>query len=314
MKRFKTVGISLIWLGIGFILGVGIYLIAWPRTSQQTHQRRLVSPKPKRAPLKETKAIQTAPKNRREPASEQKKVSKGTQLYTQARQYLKENRLYEARKALVKAYKIPKLDEKFREQLEEEMIKLNHRLIFSPNYLQDAEIYIVKRGDTLWDIARRFKVTPGQIRFVNRLPSEFLIPRQRLKILKGRFSIAIQRSRFRLQLLYEGSLVKQYPIGVGKDDKTPLGTFKVTVRQKEPDWTYRNPETGRMQIIPYGDPRNILGDRWIGFNISGYGIHGTTEKSSIGKAVSNGCIRMLNQDVKELFEIIPIGTTVEITD
>jgi lipoprotein-anchoring transpeptidase ErfK/SrfK len=68
------------------------------------------------------------------------------------------------------------------------------------------------------------------------------------------------------------------------------------------------------KIIPPGDPRNILGSRWLGLDKPGYGIHGTTEPSSIGRSVTAGCVRMLNKDVEELFVILPVGTEVAILD
>ena len=81
---------------------------------------------------------------------------------------------------------------------------------------------------------------------------------------------------------------------------------------KNPDW---HPRAG--VIIPYGDARNILGSRWMAFrdtpDYQGFGIHGTTEPSSIGKEASSGCVRMLRDDVERLFEWTPRGTTVVIT-
>lgn len=67
--------------------------------------------------------------------------------------------------------------------------------------------------------------------------------------------------------------------------------------------------------IPGGSPKNPLGSRWMGFNARGtdgskYGIHGTNQPSSIGKYISQGCIRMKKNDVEYLFDRIPIGTKV----
>ena len=93
---------------------------------------------------------------------------------------------------------------------------------------------------------------------------------------------------------------------------TPEGDFEIATKLKNPPW-YR-----RGERIEYGDPRNILGTRWIGFRdtaeYQGYGIHGTTKPESIGKAQSDGCIRMLNGDVEELFGLVTIGTPVIIKE
>ena len=66
--------------------------------------------------------------------------------------------------------------------------------------------------------------------------------------------------------------------------------------------------------IPPGDPRNELGTRWIGFEPTNgsYGIHGTIAPESIGKAVGNGCVRMLNEDVEELYDLVVAETPVEV--
>ena len=58
----------------------------------------------------------------------------------------------------------------------------------------------------------------------------------------------------------------------------------------------------------------LLGSRWLGFNMPGYGIHGTIEPETIGKQVTAGCVRMRNSDVEELYDILPLGTEVSIVD
>ena len=69
-------------------------------------------------------------------------------------------------------------------------------------------------------------------------------------------------------------------------------------------------------VFPFGHPKNVLGTRWIGFEekegLYGYGIHGTAEPESIGKAESNGCIRLRNEDVEELFDFVETKTKVVI--
>ena len=61
-------------------------------------------------------------------------------------------------------------------------------------------------------------------------------------------------------------------------------------------------------------PENILGTRWLGISYPGYGIHGTTIPESLGSQSTSGCIRMLNEEVEELYSIVPYGTEVEIKD
>ncbi|MEL7333315.1 MAG: L,D-transpeptidase, partial [Cyanobacteria bacterium J06560_2] len=67
--------------------------------------------------------------------------------------------------------------------------------------------------------------------------------------------------------------------------------------------------------IPPG-PDNPLGDRWIGFWSNGeaqIGFHGTNQEELIGEAVSHGCVRMRNRDIKKLYELVEIGTPVEVS-
>lgn len=108
---------------------------------------------------------------------------------------------------------------------------------------------------------------------------------------------------------YSGSnLVKVYPIAIGKPSTpSPLGSFSIINKEVNPWWF---PPKGDPPV-PSG-PDNPLGYRWMGF-LPLYGIHGTNAPWAIGGAVSNGCIRMLEEDVEELFEVVPYGTPVRLT-
>ncbi|QED48549.1 L,D-transpeptidase [Cytobacillus dafuensis] len=91
------------------------------------------------------------------------------------------------------------------------------------------------------------------------------------------------------------------------EDLTPEGFFTITVKAVEPYY--------RKKDIKGGDPNNPLGTRWIGFDAAEtdgriYGIHGTNDPSSIGKYVSQGCIRLQNEAVESLFDFVPIGTKI----
>jgi lipoprotein-anchoring transpeptidase ErfK/SrfK len=90
---------------------------------------------------------------------------------------------------------------------------------------------------------------------------------------------------------------------------TPVGDFKINDRIAQPTWW-----RGDGRAIPYGDKENLLGTHWLSLDIRGYGIHGTWEPDTIGKQASAGCVRMLNEEVEELYNLIPLGTTVTITD
>ena len=110
--------------------------------------------------------------------------------------------------------------------------------------------------------------------------------------------------------LYKGeTLVNSYPVAVGAaNTPTPQGEFEVSKLVIEPVW--QSPWTGEMH--PPG-PNSALGLRWIGFfadESGAFGFHGTPTLDSIGKAVSNGCVRMRNEDIVALFSQVKIGTPV----
>ncbi|MEM6501569.1 MAG: L,D-transpeptidase [Cyanobacteria bacterium P01_C01_bin.89] len=122
----------------------------------------------------------------------------------------------------------------------------------------------------------------------------------------------VLRLKERRVYVYKGDAVEaSFPVAIGKaSTPTPTGTFKVFQRIENPVW--QNPWTG--QITQPG-PNSALGVRWIGFAEMSNGIigfHGTPTVNSIGKAASNGCVRMYNHDVVKLFNYVTMGTTVTV--
>jgi lipoprotein-anchoring transpeptidase ErfK/SrfK len=110
----------------------------------------------------------------------------------------------------------------------------------------------------------------------------------------------------KLELLDGDRVVKTYDVAVGKiSSPTPEGEFQIINHIQNP--TYY----GTGVVIGPGSG-NPLGTRWMGLSAKGYGIHGTNVPNSIGKAASHGCIRMRQQDLEELFDLVKVGTTVEL--
>ena len=119
--------------------------------------------------------------------------------------------------------------------------------------------------------------------------------------------IKINIPAFTLPLFSGKAPVKPYPIAVGKPaSPSRIGTCKVVEKAKYPTWY---PPDGRLPVPPR--PDNPISCRRLGLSWSGYGIHGTNNPGSIGKAVTLGCIRMHDKDVMELFDIVPVGAKVE---
>ncbi|MCX6621122.1 MAG: L,D-transpeptidase [Acidobacteria bacterium] len=110
----------------------------------------------------------------------------------------------------------------------------------------------------------------------------------------------------KLALLENGRVLKVYRTAVGKPaSPSPTGKFSVVERLPNPTWW----QPGK--VVPPGKT-NPLGTRWLGLSVKGFGIHGTTNPGSIGRAASHGCIRMRNRDVEELFEMVKVGDEVEL--
>ena len=112
----------------------------------------------------------------------------------------------------------------------------------------------------------------------------------------------------------------RYGVGVGRDGFAWSGTAEIRMKRRWPRWVpphemvARDERAAKWANGQPGGPGNPLGARALYLYADGkdtlYRIHGTTEPESIGKSVSSGCVRMLNEDVAELFEQVPIGTQV----
>lgn len=124
--------------------------------------------------------------------------------------------------------------------------------------------------------------------------------------------IVINIPSFTLHLYENGIPQKTYPIAIGTE-LNPSVLGETAIVNKVVDPTYYPPnaeEKGLAPILP--GPENPVGTRWLGLGFSGYGIHGTNNPASIGTAASSGCIRMLNEDVEELADLVKIGTPVHL--
>jgi lipoprotein-anchoring transpeptidase ErfK/SrfK len=185
---------------------------------------------------------------------------------------------------------------------------INIKLIFSPIITPKSKFYEVKPGDTLTKIAKEFKTTVELIKKSNNIPDDKIVPGKKIKVYISPFSILVDKSQNRLNLSMEEELVKAYMVSTGKNNSTPIGNFKIINKLLNPTWFKAG------AVVAANSPENILGTRWLGFNTTGYGIHGTTEPQNLGKQNTQGCIRMSNSDVEELYTIVPVSTEVTIID
>ncbi|MEN7973812.1 MAG: L,D-transpeptidase family protein [Verrucomicrobiota bacterium] len=194
--------------------------------------------------------------------------------------------------------------------------EVNMQLLRSPLMMPGKEYYAIQSGDYLQKIAKKFNTTVALIKIMNGLESDTIRLGSRLLVFNGNFSIRVSKTRNILDLMSGNQLFKRYSVGTGKFGKTPAVEFSIVDKIVEPPWT--RPSDNKQ--IEYGDPENVLGSRWMAIRsaehpeLSGFGIHGTWERDSVGKQSSAGCVRMLNEDVEELFDLVPRKTCVTITE
>jgi hypothetical protein len=201
-------------------------------------------------------------------------------------------------------------------------------LFFSPNIVPGdiaSQSYVVKKGDSFARITNREKLAIDWrfIQRINQIASEkALRADMRLKLAHGPFDGEVIKADYRFNI-YAGTgservMVASFPCGVGTNDSTPVGTFKVRTGSKliDPEWS--NPRTGEK--FKSNDPKNPIGERWIGLQgttpetakFTGYGIHGTVEPQSIGKQMSMGCVRLGDAEVQVVYELIGESSTIVI--
>lgn len=170
--------------------------------------------------------------------------------------------------------------------------------------------HTVKPGETLWSIANMYNLRTADLELVNGLQDgSKIISGQILKLAKVRFdasltTIVVNTTVARLALYYNGTLVKSFPVAIGKSDTTPPGVYWIVKKEIDPALYWYG------EYIPPRSPINGLGTRYLQLSNPTYGIHGTTKPWEIGKRISHGCIRMLNQDIETLDAFIDLGTKV----
>jgi lipoprotein-anchoring transpeptidase ErfK/SrfK len=130
-------------------------------------------------------------------------------------------------------------------------------------------------------------------------------------------TIVVKTSERRLYLILDDGHAMRYPVGVGKTGKQWAGETKIDGKYRNPAWAPPNevkhdkPEL--PDVIAGGSPRNPMGVAAMTLAGGEYAIHGTNVPGSVGGFVSYGCIRMLNDDITDLYQRVSIGTTVVVS-
>ncbi len=126
-------------------------------------------------------------------------------------------------------------------------------------------------------------------------------------------TIIVHTSERFLYLVLGNNRALRYGVGVGRDGFTWMGLHKITRKAEWPDWRPPPEMIARQPYLPRfmaGGPGNPLGARALYIGNTIYRIHGTNQPHTIGHAVSSGCFRMVNNDVIDLFDRVPVGTRV----
>lgn len=257
-------------------------------------------------------------------------------LVSGAERAQREGKLADARAALNRVLLDRRTPESERGALRRWISDLNETLVFSPTVVAGdplAQSYTVVGGDSLPVINRKLGLTTEYmlIARLNKLadPSRIQIG-QRLKVVNGPFHAVVSKSAYRMDI-YAGDppspssvgtsplacgaepgwvYIRSFPVGLGENDGTPIANFVVRPNSKlvNPEW--RNPRTGER--FAANDPKNPIGERWIGLDgldeasrgHTGFGVHGTIDPDSIGRSMSMGCIRLGDRDVEIVYELL----------
>ena len=126
-------------------------------------------------------------------------------------------------------------------------------------------------------------------------------------------TIVVHTSERFLYVVLPNNRALRYGIGVGRDGFQWEGLLKITRKSEWPDWTPPAEMIERQPYLPRfmaGGPGNPMGARALYLGNTIYRIHGTNQPQTIGSAVSSGCFRLVNSDVMDLYEKIPVGTKV----
>jgi lipoprotein-anchoring transpeptidase ErfK/SrfK len=162
--------------------------------------------------------------------------------------------------------------------------------------------------------SKRYVVAGLNSEFVKNKDSQVLASNNKSYVSQShKNQVLVDISDRRVYVYHDDVVIASYPIAVGKKGwETPTGDFKVMHKEYHPIW--KHPITG--QVFD-GGTNSPLGDRWIGFWSDGrneIGFHGTPNVDLVGSAVSHGCLRMRNADVRMLYNQVDLGTTVLVRD
>jgi lipoprotein-anchoring transpeptidase ErfK/SrfK len=306
----RTIVIS-IFLVMFVFVWIAKSAITKDKTATKTTAKPVTNAAPKVTTQKlalKTPVNQTSKSAAKTPAKSTNTEATAQALFTQAEKFKADRELLKAKELYTKISEdysnFDKIDE-----VQNELENTNMQLILSNLQVPNKTVtYTIESGDTLGKLAQKYGTTVELIKLNNNIKGDVIRLGQKLRVWTGKFNIFVDKSQNILILKDGEEVVKTYHVSTGENNSTPVGQFKVISRLVDPVWFNKG------AVVPPASPENVLGTRWMGFDIPGYGIHGTVEPDKIGQQVTAGCVRMRNQEVEELFNLIPMGTPVSITD
>jgi L,D-transpeptidase ErfK/SrfK len=201
------------------------------------------------------------------------------------------------------------------------------RITPNQNYVGQIRVHLTSEGEVFPDIARNENLGFTELMSANRGADPWLSPAGTPVILSGFHilpdaaaeGIVVNLAAQRLFYFHpDSNRVSTFPIGVSREGHTtPLGNTSIVRKKADPIWyptkgaRAEDPSLGAA--VPPG-PDNPLGRHALYLDWPLYLIHGTNRPDGVGRTVSRGCLRLYPEDIEKLFELVPVGTKVQIVD
>ena len=285
-----------------------------PQTEEHAVEKRETAPVRGRSGGVATSAPQTQVPTREEERLSVLPESLRAQ-FAAAEHATKESFFQEARGRWLALLQEPLLPENLRAGIEEQLTAVTMPLLTTSAPMPGKTNYLIKPGDALSKIARRYGMTQEMLMRINNIadPSRIVAGRSLVVIDKPDFSLRVNRASGEVTLLLDKGFVKRWPAQPGRGDATPVGEFSIGNKIERPSWWLVDGTE-----VPYGHAENVLGSRWMSLlplgkthAVGSIGLHGSNDRNNTQRG-AGGSIRMRNADIEELYWMIPGGTLVSI--
>ena len=201
------------------------------------------------------------------------------------------------------------------------------RADYKKDYIGEEKIYIAGQDDTLVKVARAFSLGFVELRAANPYAdpwvleegSEVILPSWHLLPNATKEGVVINLPEMRLYYYKkEGGEPVTFPLGIGREGlETPMGMTKVVRKKVGPQWrpTPRmRREDPTLPAVVEAGPDNPLGTHALYLGWPSYAMHGTNKPYGIGRRISSGCIRLYPENIVSLYEMVPVGTPVQVVN